>query len=195
MPRLKSAARSERKEPATRLVEDPYDPGSMIRVEVRGLDPLHRMLVRKEIDEAQARAGVMLRNAHETVSSAGVRAVDLSKERVDGGRLPSGTRDAAMMAVRRLHQAEAVLGWQMYRLLICSIVEGCPPSILAECSAAKATRHILAFQVRNGLEQLAAVWGLASDAKRVRQRASIVSRLTERATWGHEVSEVLIAYA
>ena len=194
MPRLKKSAVSECDDVARRLVEDPYEPGKTILVTGR-LDPLHRMLVRKEIDAAQAKAGAILRQCHELVGSSGVRAMDLSAERVDGGRRANGVPDGVLYSARRLYQAQALLGWQQYRLLICCIIEGCPPSTVAEQSAVKVAREVVSWQLRSSLEQLAVLWGLAQDPKRVRQRASIVSMLSERAQWQHEVAEINIAYA
>lgn len=195
MPRLKSAARSECEAKATRLVEDPFEPGAMIRVEVRGLDPLHRMLSRREIDQAQAKAGAMLRDAHELVGATGMRAVDFMREKVDGGRRGHGLADSVLLAARRLRQAEALLGWQAYRLVVCIVCQGCPGTIIAEQSAVGVDRRVVQWQLRSGLEQLAVLWGLAQDPKRVRQRASMVALVTEKPGWIHEVAEVKIAYA
>lgn len=195
MPRLKSAARTECEAKATRLVEDPFEPGAVIRVETRGLDPLHRMLARKEIDTAQAKAGSMLRDAHELVNATGMRAVDFMREKVDGGRRGNGLSDSVLLAARRLRQAEALLGWQAYRLVVCIVCNGCPGTVIAEQSAVGVDRRVVQWQLRSGLEQLAILWGFAQDPRRVRQRAAITAAMTERASWGHEVAEVNIVYA
>lgn len=194
MPRLKKSAVSECDEVARRLVEDPYEPGKTILVTGR-LDPLHRMLVRKEIDAAQAKAGAILRQCHELVGSSGVRAMDLSAERVDGGRRANGVPEGVLYSARRLHQAQALLGWQAYRLLLCCVCEGCPPSTVAEQSAVKVDRGTVSWQLRSSLEQLAVLWGLAQDPRRVRQRAAIVAAMKERPSWVHEEQELAIQYA
>lgn len=195
MPRLKSAARSECEAKPSRFVEDTYEPGAMIRVKTRGLDPLKRMLAREEIDTAQAKAGSMLRDAHELVGVTGMRSIDLSMEKVDGGRRGNGLSDSVLLAARRLRQAEALLGWQSYRLVTCIVCQGCPGTIIAEQSAVGVSRNVVQWQLRSSLEQLAVLWGLAQDPKRVGQRAAITAAMTERASWGHEVAEVVIQYA
>lgn len=194
MPRIKSA-RSDTAEKLTRHIQDPFDPDRMIQVEVRQLDPLSRMAARREIDDAQARAGVLFRQSHEVVASTGLRAVDFLHEKVDGGRVRNGLPERSMRAAQRLREAQLLLGWQNYRVLICCVVEGCPATAVAEQSSAGADRGVVSFQVRNGLEQLAILWGLAQDPKRVRQRAAITAAMTERASWIHEERELSIQYA
>lgn len=195
MPRIKKPAVNSECERQTRLVEDPFEPGAMIRVEQRAPDPLHRMLARREIDQAQAKAGTMLRDAHELVGATGVRAVDFMREKVDGGRRGNGLSDSVLLAAHRLRQAEALLGWQSYRLVTCIVCQGCPGTIIAEQSAVGVSRNVVQWQLRSSLELLAVLWGLAQDPKRVRQRAAITAAMTERASWGHEVAEVVIQYA
>lgn len=194
MPRIKSA-RSDTAEKLTRHIQDPFDPDRMIQVEVRQLDPLSRMAARREIDDAQARAGVLFRQSHEVVASTGLRAVDFLHEKVDGGRVRNGLPERSMRAAQRLREAQLLLGWQGYRIVECVLVGGCPAATIAEQTETGVSRETVSWQVRSALEQLAVLWGLAQDPKKVRRRAAIVAAMTERPGWLHEERELAIQYA
>jgi len=183
------------REIASRTVEDPYDPGNLIAVPANlRHDPLLRMFQRQEIDAAQLKAGERLRAAHETLASRGLRAIDLRAERVDGGRLDDGVPEAVMQAGRRIREAQSLLGWQGYRIVIAIVCGGLHGSAIARNSSARVDRKMVQHQVRTALEQLAVLWGFASDPKRVRQRASMVGLLRERAGWIHDETDLIIRY-
>lgn len=184
------------REIASRTVEDPYDPGNLIAVPANlRHDPLLRMFQRHEIDAAQLRAGERLRAAHETLASHGLRAIDLGAERVDSGRSDEGIPEAVMRAGRRLREAQSLLGWQGYRIVAAIVCGGLHGSAIARHSSVRVDRNVVQHQLRNGLEQLAVLWGFATDPKRLRQRASMVGLLRERADWIHGETELLIRYA
>ena len=203
MPRLKSrSAKSPvpglhaHRQRATRLVEDPFDPAHMIAVpENSRHDPLHRMFSRGDIDAGQHKAGEALRAAWEIVSATGVRAVDHGRVVVDGSRRIPGVPDAAVRAAKLIRQARSLLGWQSYRLVVATACDGLSGSHIAEQSSAKVDRKVVQAQVRAGLEQLAILWGFASDPRHVRKQASMVAMLSERPTWDHEEREISIRYA
>jgi hypothetical protein len=183
------------REIASRTVEDPYDPGNTIVVPVNMRhDPLMRMAARQEIDTAQLKAGEVLRECHEAASTRGLRAIDLLAEKVDGGNVHPGISDRAMRAARRLREAEALLGWQGYRIVVSVVCNGIHGTVIAEQSSASVDRKVVQHQVRTALEQLAILWGFASDPRRVRQRASMVGLVRERANWIHEETDLFIRY-
>ena len=85
------------------VADDPYEPGAKITV-LRSLrdDPLAAMHNAKQIDQAQFIAGRHWQRAFELTSVGGVRAVDLTRERVDGGGIPqprSRTRNYALSPI------------------------------------------------------------------------------------------------
>lgn len=90
-------------------VEDPYEPGAKITV-LRSTrrDPLAWMHAHGQIDEAQYRAGRAWQRDWETVEQ-GARAIDPTKEAVDGGRLPEPLTDQRTKAAVRLKGVAAVL--------------------------------------------------------------------------------------
>jgi hypothetical protein len=178
-----------------RTVEDPYDPGNTIVVPVNMRhDPLMRMAARQEIDTAQLKAGEVLRECHEAASTRGLRAIDLLAEKVDGGNVHLGISDRAIRAARRLREAEALLGWQGYRIVVSVVCNGIHGTMIAEQSSAAVDRKVVQHQVRTALEQLAIFWGFASDPRHVRQRASMVGLVRQRADWFHDETDLIIRY-
>jgi hypothetical protein len=183
------------REIASRTVEDPYDPGNTIAVPANlRHDPLLRMFQRQEIDAAQLKAGGLLRECHEAVSTHGLKAIDLLAERVDGGKVHAGISDRAIRAARRLREAEILLGWQGYRIVMSVVCNGIHGTIIAAQSSAAVDRKVVQHQVRTALDQLAILWGFASDPRRVRQRASMVGLVHERASWIHDETDLIIRY-
>lgn len=178
-----------------REVEDPYDPDNTILVPANlRHDPLLRMFSRREIDEAQLRAGETLRASHEAVASQGLKAIDPSLDVVDGGRASIAIPESALLAARRIREAQSLLGWQAYRLVTCVVCEGVNGTTIAELTTARLDRNVVQFQLRSGLEQLAILWGMIQDPKRVRRHASIVGTVRERASWIHDETDLLIRY-
>lgn len=183
------------REIASRTVEDPYDPGNLIVVPANlRHDPLLRMFQRHEIDAAQLKAAELLRQCHEAASAHGLKAIDLLAEKVDGGSVHGGISDRAIRAARRLREAEILLGWQGYRIVTSVVCSGIHGTMIAAQSSAAVDRKVVQHQVRNALEQLAILWGFASDPSRVRQRASIVGLVRERVSWVHDETDLIIRY-
>lgn len=93
-------------------VDDPYplEPGAKIIV-MRSLrdDPLQTLFVKKVIDEAQFAGGSAYMEDWET-AERGPRAIDPTKEAVDGGRLPEPFTERQRKATKRLNEANAALG-------------------------------------------------------------------------------------
>jgi hypothetical protein len=179
-----------------RVVEDPYDPDNLITVPANlRHDPLLRMFSRREIDNAQLLAGESLRKAHEAASHHGVKAIDPFRDVVDGGRPSIGIPEAALHAAGRLREAQLLLGWQAYRLVVSVACDGLNGSTIAEATSARLDRNVVQFQLRSSLEQLAVLWGFAQDPKRVRRHASIVASVRDRAGWVHDETDLLIRYA
>ena len=91
-------------------VDDPYAAGEKIRV-MRALrdDPLGRLHDRGQIDEAQYRAGRAFQDDFEE-AERGPRAIDPSKEAVDGGTMPEPISEGQRRAGLMLKQAHKLLG-------------------------------------------------------------------------------------
>jgi len=72
-------------------------------------DPLAKLHSHHQIDEAQYRGGRAFQNDWEN-AERGPRAVDPTRERVDGGRVPEVVTEAQRRAVMRLNRIERELG-------------------------------------------------------------------------------------
>jgi uncharacterized protein DUF6456 len=91
-------------------VDDPYEVGGKIIV-MRSTrdDPLADLHARHMIDEAQYQAGRSFQNDFET-AERGPRAIDPSKEAVDGGQMPEPITEAQRRAARQLAVVYQALG-------------------------------------------------------------------------------------
>src|SRR5882724_9586615 len=92
------------------LVDDPFCPGEKIAVarSIRN-DPLGRLHDRKQVDEAQYRAGRKYQEDFER-AECGPRAIDPGKEAVDGGMAPDPLPEAMQEAIQRLAKVHKLLG-------------------------------------------------------------------------------------
>src|SRR3974390_2897019 len=76
-------------ETAVEVVDDPYGPGKIDVVRSVRDDPLAGLRARRFIDEAQFVAGRHWQQCWEDSEIGQVRAIDTTKEPVDGGKGPS----------------------------------------------------------------------------------------------------------
>jgi hypothetical protein len=145
-------------------VDDPWERGAKIVV-VRSLrdDPLARLHARDQIDQAQYEAGKRYRLDWEK-AERGPRAIDPSKEFVDGGCPPEPITDAQRKAVATLARLSPVLGLQtehVLRRVLCGNLF--PGQVAAELGypTPKDAEH-MAWLFRIGLETLAREYGFVS---------------------------------
>lgn len=91
-------------------VDDPYERGakSTAAREIKN-DPLGALHARRQINDAQYHGGRAFQSDFET-AERGPRAIDPSKEAVDGGRMPDPITEAMRKAVARLNRVHGVLG-------------------------------------------------------------------------------------
>lgn len=104
-------------------VDDPYEHGEKLVV-LRQLrnDPLARLHSHHQIDDAQYHAGRAYQRDWE-VAERGARAIDPTKEAVDGGQLPEPITDRQAKARKRLTEVHAVLGRRMTAVLQAVLIE------------------------------------------------------------------------
>lgn len=146
-------------------VDDPYamKAGEKIRV-LRQLrtDPLARLHSRRQIDEAQYRAGRAFQHDWE-VAERGARAIDPTRERVDGGRLPEPLSDAQGRARKRLIEIERVLGRTMHRVTHAVLVDGMSMETMAQRLFNREGEVVVKYYgrlFRDALDVLAGEYGL-----------------------------------
>lgn len=145
-------------------IQDPYDPESKLVVlrQLRG-DPLGRLHAHRQIDEAQYHAGRAYQRDWE-LAERGARAIDPSKEAVDGGLLPEPLTDSQVAARKRLVQVRAVMGRKA--AYVVDLVVICGQSITAIVPVERQIyRRQFAHLLRNGLDELAIEYGLAGKPK------------------------------
>lgn len=92
-------------------VEDPYDPNDRI-IAFRSLrdDPLARMQARGQVDAVEVLAGRHWQAAYERVEIGGARAIDPTREAVDGGRFSEPFTDGQRKAAKDLARAAKAVG-------------------------------------------------------------------------------------
>jgi hypothetical protein len=105
-------------------VDDPYEEGAKILV-LRSTrnDPLADLKARGVIDPCDYVAGRHWQAAWENAEIGGIRALDPSREVVDGGRLPELLTDIQRRAAQDLKAARDALGEQGHAL-VCDMLGG-----------------------------------------------------------------------
>ena len=102
-------------------VDDPYavEPGDKIVV-LRSTrhDPLFDMKAKKQIDQCDYVAGRHWQAAYENSELGAVRAIDPSKEAVDGGRLPEVLSKQQMAGMQDMRAARETLGAEGHQLMV-----------------------------------------------------------------------------
>jgi hypothetical protein len=103
-------------------VDDPYEEGAKIMV-LRSTrhDPLAEMKSKDQIDQCDYIAGRHWQAAWENAEIGSVRAIDPTREAVDGGRLPDMLTDIQRRAMQDLKAARGALGREGHSL-ICDVL-------------------------------------------------------------------------
>jgi hypothetical protein len=153
-------------EVAAIVVDDPYATrqGEKITV-LRQLrsDPLARLHSHRQIDEAQYRAGRAYQRDWEA-ASRGPRALDPTRERVDGGVRAEPVSERQTRARKRLAALEQALGRTMHRVTYAVLVDGMSMETLAQQlfnREGEASTKYYGRLFRDALDVLAVEYGLA----------------------------------
>lgn len=151
---------------ATLKVVDPFGDQAEVLQNLRD-DPLAGMLARRQIDQAQFEAGRIWQRYMEDTEVGNIRAIDPTKEAVDGGRMPEPLSDSAARAFKELARAHALLG-----MIGESIVRDILGSRLTIQQAGqrrgystKAEQEYMGRRFREALDQLAVVFGCATGGR------------------------------
>lgn len=147
---------------APAVVDDPIERGKRLEVTVTLRDDILRHLrVREEIDEAQFQAGRLYERYVEQSQIGSVKAMDPTKEPVDGGgAFPEAITDRQIAAVRQLSEAGRVLGRRGEAMVRMILID----RLSFKEIAPNAGRYDLAYVRRHFfdcLEELAVFWSLA----------------------------------
>ena len=145
-------------------VPDPYEAGAtVIAFKNAKADPLQRLKDQADIDEAQYQAGKAYERDLELAEVGNVKAIDPTKEAVDGGKMPEPVSEAKRRADMRLNEASRIMG-----LFAESVVRGVLRLNVTPAQLAIARNHTTrreqlqyGWVFRRALEELAVFYGLA----------------------------------
>jgi hypothetical protein len=149
-------------------VDDPLglEPGDKI-VTLRSIrnDPLARMHTHRQIDEAQYQGGRAFQDDWER-AERGPRAVDPTREYVDGGQAREPITEGQRKAVLRLNRAERELGADGSALVHDVLVHGMTMEQVGERRGLRGQRWKDYFvrRFRECLDRLALIYGFATAA-------------------------------
>lgn len=153
-------------------VDDPYERGAKI-VAIANIrdDPLGRMHARDQIDDAQYAAGREYQRLWEHAEIVGVKAMDTTKEPVDGGAVtPDPFTDKQRAAMRTLDRLGRELGQEGEALCRLVLVERKYLGVIAESYGVRisdrSTRYF-GMRFRECLETLAVALNFAPRRQRV----------------------------
>ena len=145
-------------------VDDPHgiEVGEKIVV-LRSLrdDPVGAMQARGQVDQAQFAAARHWQRCYEAVEISGARAIDFTKEAVDGGRLPEMLTDQYSKALADMRKASRALG-QEGEAIIRDILGRCMPLLHAAASrnlTSELELKYLGRRFRECLDTLSLVFG------------------------------------
>lgn len=146
-------------------VDDPYDrSGGKITV-LRQLrcDPLARLHAHHQIDEAQYHAGRAYQRDWE-IAERGAKAIDPTKEAVDGGRIPEPLTDQQGKARMRLVAMSRELGREMRKLANAFLIDGqsLEGYSIGQGRHGRRWSNYYGKMLRDALDVLAVEYGLAA---------------------------------
>ena len=150
-------------------VDDPLalEPGEKI-VTLRSIrnDPLGRLHSHRQVDEAQYQGGRAFQADWEK-AERGPRAVDPTREYVDGGRAREPITEGQRKAVLRLNRAERELGADGSALVHEVLILGMTMEQVGQRRALRGQRWIdyFARRFRECLDRLALIYGFATEKR------------------------------
>lgn len=148
-------------------IDDPYERGAKI-VAIRSTrnDPLAALHARNHIDEAQYHGGRAFQHDFET-AERGPRAIDPSKEAVDGGMMPEPLTDHQRDAVVRLARADRKLGENGSILTRNVLIHGMTVKQIGEVRGQSSEIELkyIGQRFRECLDCLALVYGFAMEKR------------------------------
>lgn len=151
------------------LVTDPYDANGEKIVVTRSLrdDPLGRLHVRKQIDDAQYHGGRAFQRDFE-LAGRGPKAIDTTREPVDGGGVTEIISEDQGKAAKRLSRVFRALGLDGSTLAQAVLVHGqtCAQIAQARGLAGERWERYYGQRVQECLDRLAIEYGFAMEPAR-----------------------------
>lgn len=147
---------------APMIVRDPAGDLTQVDRSLRD-DPIGAMHARGQIGEAPFAAARHWQRCYEAVEIAGARAIDISKEAVDGGRLPEMLTDEYSRAMKDLRRAAAAMGMEG-EAIVRDVLGRYMPLLHAAAARGLVSKDELMYfgkRFRECLDTLAVVFGYA----------------------------------
>lgn len=130
-------------------------------------DPLAQLLARHQIDEVEYIAGRQWQGAYERAELGGARAIDTTKEYVDGGSFPDPLSNSMAKALGDLRLAARAMGPHSESIVHDVLVRGWTYSQIAAVRGVddEAHRREYGRVFREALKVLSVVFGLAMPSR------------------------------
>jgi len=139
-------------------------------------DPLGRLHAHRQINDAQYHAGREYQKDKET-ASRGPKAIDPTKEAVDGGVMPEPLTDRQRKATKRIIKIEGELGRRLTGVLEAVLIEGKTMEQIARSQAQSVLKmHGSLFRV--ALNELAQMYGFSNGEKQDEKESVAVRQIT-----------------
>lgn len=123
---------------------------------------IEMLFARKLLNEAQKQTADRFRSVWERCGGSGSAALDYTREVVDGGGVREAISERQIDAGRELVRCRQVLGARLYDL-ICKV---CGQGLsLQQIAEVKRDRLTATDNLRNGLDDLAEMWGIIRRPK------------------------------
>lgn len=153
-----------------KVVPDPWEPGARLSVPCNKREsPIEHMAARKRISAAQKDAADRYRALYECAQLGPLRAMDLAKERLDGGGAGDAFSDRVMEAARKLALANRCLGRVAAALAINIIGEGVTIAAMAgryRHLTPQLAQGYVSGRLLEALDQLVEHWGMLAEGGR-----------------------------
>lgn len=147
---------------------DPFGDPALVLRSTRN-DPLADMRSRDQIEECDYAAGRRWQDAYESSQIGSVRAIDPSKEAVDGGKSPEVLTDRQLRGAKDVNAVRAALGLVGHALVQDVLGEGLSITLAAKKRGmgGERDRRFLGARFRECLATMALLFGLAMKPKRI----------------------------
>lgn len=144
-------------------VDDPENGEKITVLRSLRIDPLAALHARRQIDEAEYYAGRHWQRAYELAELGGSRAIDPTREAVDGGKYPEPLSDIQARAFNELATASKALGMEGESIVKDVLARGMPILHVAAARGLTTERELLYIgkRFRECLNTLAVTFGYA----------------------------------
>lgn len=158
-------------------IDDPYERGAKIVASRRLSDFISREHAAGRLDDAQKLAADKFYDYRTVTLGIMGQEPAWTRVQVDNSRQDYSITEAKQRAHYRLRTARQVIGTHAFVAIDQCVIQGLTPTQIE--SRTGQDRKATAVYIKDGLDMLAVLWGLATDAKKVRRWSPIVRLATD----------------